>query len=86
MSKASEYGIFIEEGTCYLAKIVPSLNEKGQISQDRRKISSQEVYKIFNWYLNQYCNANHTNKLRVMNGRRLVFEARRPYRKKGGKK
>jgi hypothetical protein len=47
MSKASEYQIKVREEGVYLCKIVPSLDEKGQMSQDLSPTYKRRNYQGF---------------------------------------
>lgn len=80
MSKASEYQIKVREEGVYLCKIVTSLDEKGQMSQDHRLLTDKEIVNAFYWYFLKYCKDNRTQKYRLYNGRKLLFEARKARR------
>jgi hypothetical protein len=80
MSNASEYQIKVREEGVYLCKIVKSLDEKGQMSQDRRLLTEKEIIKAFYWFFLKYCKDNRTQKYRLTNGRKLLFEARKARR------
>ena len=80
MSKASEYQIKVMEEGVYLCKIVKSLDEKGQMSQDHRLLTDKEIVKAFYWFFLKYCKDNRTQKYRLTNGRKLLFEARKARR------
>ena len=77
MSKASEYQIKVKEEGVYLCKIVKSLDEKGQMSQDHRLLTEKEIINAFYWFFLKYCKDNRTQKYRLTNGRKLLFEARK---------
>jgi hypothetical protein len=77
MSKANEYQIKVREEGVYLCKIVKSLDEKGQMSQDHRLLTEKEIIKAFYWFFLKYCKDNRTQKYRLKNGRKLLFEARK---------
>lgn len=77
MSKASEYQIKVREEGVYLCKIVKSLDEKGQMSQDHRLLTEKEIIKAFYWFFLKYCKDNRTQKYRLTNSRKLLFEARK---------
>jgi len=81
MSKASEYEIKVTEEGCYLCKTVPSLEAKGQLSQDKRPLTKNEILSAFYWFFTDYCKENRTNIYRLYNGRKMMFEARRPRRR-----
>jgi hypothetical protein len=80
MSKANEYQIKVRDEGVYLCKMVQSLDDKGQMSQDHRLLTDNEIVKAFYWYLLKYCKDNRTQKYRLYNGRKLLFEARKARR------
>lgn len=77
MSKASEYQIKVRDEGVYLCKIVKSLDEKGQMSQDHRLLTDTEIIIAFKWFFLKYCKEHRTNKFRLTSGRKLLFEARK---------
>ena len=59
------------------ALLLVAATAKGQMSQDHRLLTDKEIVNAFYWYFLKYCKDNRTQKYRLTNGRKLLFEARK---------